>query len=219
MAISFGFILNVKKFQKMRSSLIIILFFTAGCLLGAFGLIPIQIAETPITKIVLYTLMFCVGISIGSDKTLLKQLRSLNWRLALLPVMTMIGTFLGCLLLWIILNHYTAADYLALGSGFAYYSLSSIFITEMRGVELGTLALLCNIMREVLALLFIPIVAKKMGPLAAITMGGATTFDTTLPIITQSVEKKYVVVSIFHGCILDLSVPFFVTFFCGLAGM
>ena len=52
------------------------------------------------------------------------------------------------------------------------------------------------------------------GPLAAVSIGGATTFDTTLPIITQAAGRPYAVVSVFHGCVLDFSVPFLVTFFC-----
>ena len=34
--------------------------------------------------------------------------------------------------------------------------------------------------------------------------------------ITQAAGKPYAVVSIFHGCTLDFSVPFLVTFFCTL---
>lgn len=103
---------------------------------------------------------------------------------------------------------------MAVGAGFGYYSLSSIFIADFRGAGLGTVALLCNVMRELFTLLAAPLVARWFGPLAAVSIGGATTFDTTLPIITQSAGKPYAVVSIFHGCVLDFSVPFLVTFFC-----
>ena len=65
-------------------------------------------------------------------------------------------------------------------------------------------------------LLAAPLVARWCGPLAAVSIGGATTFDTTLPIITQSAGRPYAVVSVFHGCALDFSVPFLVTFFCTL---
>ena len=98
--------------------------------------------------------------------------------------------------------------------GFGYYSLSSIFIADLRGPELATIALLCNVMREIFTLLAAPLVARWCGPLAAVSIGGATTFDTTLPVITQAAGRPYAVVSIFHGCALDFSVPFLVTFFC-----
>ena len=103
---------------------------------------------------------------------------------------------------------------LAVDSGFAYYSLSSIFITEYRGAELGTIALLANIVREMITLLLAPMLAKRFGPLAPITAGGATTMDTTLPIIAQASGQKYVALSIYHGFVTDFSVPFLVTMWC-----
>ena len=102
------------------------------------------------------------------------------------------------------------------GAGMAYYSLSSIFITEYRGAELGTVALLSNIAREIIALLMAPLLVRWFGRLAAIAAGGATTMDTTLPVITRVSGKEMVVVSIFHGFITDFSVPFLVTFWCSL---
>lgn len=109
-----------------------------------------------------------------------------------------------------------AADTLAVGAGFGYYSLSSIFIADLRGPELATVALLCNVMREIFTLLAAPLVAHLFGPLAAVSIGGATSFDTTLPIITRAAGRPYAVVSVFHGCAMDFSVPFLVTFFCSL---
>jgi uncharacterized membrane protein YbjE (DUF340 family) len=200
----------------MKGSIIIVSFFAIGCLFGYFELLNIDFQTYPITKYVLFLLMFCVGLGLGADTNLVKQLKGLNWRFALLPIMTAVGTLAGALIAWIICNHYLLSDYFAVGSGFAYYSLSSIFISEMRGAELGTIALIANVLREILAMLFIPIVSKKFGPLAAISMGGATTFDSTFPIISQSVEKKYLIVSIFHGSMLDVSVPFLVTLFCNI---
>ena len=110
--------------------------------------------------------------------------------------------------------HRGIADCMAINSGFAYYSLSSIFITEYRGAELGTIALLANIIREMITLLLAPLLAKVFGPLAPITSGGATTMDTTLPIISHTVGDRYVALSIYHGFVVDFTVPFVVTMWC-----
>ena len=116
----------------------------------------------------------------------------------------------------LLLTHRSLTDCLAIGSGFGYYSLSSIFITEYRGAELGTIALLANISRELLTLLAAPLLARWFGLLAPISAGGATTMDTTLPVITRVSGQEFVVVSIFHGFVTDFSVPFLVTLFCSL---
>ena len=198
----------------LRGSLVIVAFFVAGCLAGLSSALPFDVAGSRLSTYVLYALMFCVGITLGNDTTLAGRVRRLDPRLALLPVMPAVGTLAGAALSTLLLPPLTAGDTMAVGAGFGYYSLSSIFIADFRGAELGTVALLCNVMRELFTLLAAPLVARWFGPLAAVSIGGATTFDTTLPIITQSAGKPYAVVSVFHGCVLDFSVPFLVTFFC-----
>ena len=200
----------------LKGSLVIVAFFVAGCVAGLFALVPFDVAGARVSTYVLYALMFCVGVTLGHDETLAGRVRRLDPRLALLPVMTAVGTLAGAALATPLLPPLAVTDTLAVGSGFGYYSLSSIFIADFRGAELGTVALLCNVMREIFTLLAAPLVARWCGPLAAVSIGGATTFDTTLPVITQAAGKPYAVVSIFHGCTLDFSVPFLVTFFCTL---
>lgn len=202
--------------DALKGSLVIVAFFVAGCVAGLFALVPFDAAGSRVSTYVLYALMFCVGVTLGHDKTLADRVRRLDPRLALLPVMTAVGTLAGAALAAPLLSPLAVTDTLAVGSGFGYYSLSSIFIADFRGAELGTVALLCNVMREIFTLLTVPLVARWFGPLAAVSVGGATTFDTTLPVITQAVGKPYAVVSVFHGCMLDFSVPFLVTFFCTL---
>ena len=200
----------------MKGSLIIVSFFLLGTLCGLYDLLPPGSTTDNMSYYALCALMFSVGISIGHDPNTLKSFRSLNPRLVLLPVMTILGTLSGCAVVSLFLGHRSAADCMAVGSGFGYYSLSSIFITEYKGAELGTIALLSNIMREIIALLCAPLLVKYFGRLAPISVGGATTMDTTLPIITRCSGQKFVIVSIFHGFIVDFSVPFLVTLFCSI---
>ena len=202
----------VSAWSALCGSLVIVAFFAAGCVVGLFA--PFDTAGSRVSAYVLYALMFCVGITLGNDRTLVGRVRRLDPRLALLPVATAVGTLAGAALAAPLLAEWSLTDSLAVGAGFGYYSLSSIFIADFRGPELATIALLCNVMREIFTLLAAPLVARWCGPLAAVSIGGATTFDTTLPIITQAAGRPYAVVSVFHGCVLDFSVPFLVTFFC-----
>lgn len=201
----------------MKGSLIIIGFFVLGTLCGVSHLIPIDIVmDSRISFYALCALMFSVGLSVGNDPQTLKNFRSLNPRLVFLPIMTILGTLAGSAAVSLILTHRSLTDCLAVGSGFGYYSLSSIFITEYKGAELGTIALLANISREILTLLAAPLLVRWFGNLAPISAGGATTMDTTLPIITRTAGQQFVVVSIFHGFMVDFSVPFLVTLFCSI---
>ena len=157
----------------MKGSLIIIAFFVLGIVVGLqfstfnfqFSTFNFQFSTFNFqsSTFILYALMFCVGISIGSDTKTLKSFRGVNPRLMMLPVMTIVGTLAGTAAASALLPHRHLFDCLAIGSGFGYYSLSSIFITQYKGAELGTIALLANILREILTLLCAPLLAKYFG--------------------------------------------------------
>ena len=200
----------------MKGSLIIVSFFALGVLCGICDWIPTECFSGDLSFYALCGLMYCVGLSIGHDPQTVQNFRTLNPRLMLLPVGTILGTLSAAFLISFILPLRSMSECMAVGSGFGYYSLSSIFITEYKGAELGTIALLSNIAREIITLLCAPLMVRWFGNLAPISSGGATTMDTTLPIITQTAGQKFVIVSIFHGFIVDFSVPFLVTFFCSI---
>lgn len=200
----------------MRDSVIYLLFFALGVVLAAVGLIPDTLLSGEISKWILYLLLFFVGIQIGTSKNIFRVVRSFGFKIVLIPLATTLGTFLAVALVSFALPNRSVIDCLTVGSGFAYYSLSSILISEYKGAELGTVALLANIVREFLVLIFAPWMVKYFGRLAPISAGGATTMDTTLPIITKFSGTDYVVIALFHGMIIDFSVPLWVSFFLSI---
>ena len=200
----------------MRGSLIIVGFFVLGIVCGVMHWLPDLNAWGNVSFWTLCALLFCVGVTVGNNTALLKSFRQLDPRLMLLPLMTIVGTLSATAIAAMALPGRSLTDCLAVGSGFGYYSLSSILITQYRGPELGTVALLANIIREVITLLGAPLMVKYFGPLAPISSGGATTMDTTLPIITRTSGQDFVILSLFHGFLVDFSVPFLVSFFCSL---
>lgn len=199
--------------KNMKGSLIILFFFVAGLILGVFQLIPDGLISSNISFYVLCGLMFCVGFSLGHQPETIKQFRTIPARTLLLPFTTMAGTFIGAILIGFLFKH-TLSETLAVSSGFGYYSLSGILITQYKGAELGTIALLANIFREILTLVFAPQMVRYFGKLAPIAAGGATTMDTTFPIIVQTSGKEFSIVSVYSGFVLDFSVPFLVTLWC-----
>lgn len=206
----------------MKGSLIIVVSFAVGALLGGYLSSPGILISGDVGRYVLYLLMFQVGLGIGSDKNILHILRSIRPKFLLVPTATIAGTLSFSALASFFISKWNLFDCLAIGSGFAYYSLSSILITELKtasagiqlATELGTIALMTNIMREIMTLLGAPLLVRFFGRLAPICAGGATTMDTTLPIIARYSGKELVFIAILHGIVVDVSVPFLVSFFC-----
>ena len=114
----------------MKNSIIVFLFFCVGCLLGFSG--EIKLDAHHISLYILYALMLQVGISIGSNKNLKQIVRQIRLKMLVIPLATIIGTLLFSALASLLLSRWSVFECMAVGSGFAYYSLSSILITQFK---------------------------------------------------------------------------------------
>jgi uncharacterized membrane protein YbjE (DUF340 family) len=194
----------------MKNSLIILAFFVFGILGGVSSFLPRFILESDFSFHALCLLLFLVGIGIGSDVRAWRVIKEVNVKIVLVPLSVIIGTLSGVGLFSFLVPDVGLRESLAVGSGFGYYSLSSILITQIRGEVLGVIALLSNISREIVTLLITPILAKYLGKLAPIASGGATAMDTTLPVIAKFTGKEYAMIAFFSGVVLTIIVPFLI---------
>ena len=159
--------------------------------------------------------MLLLGINLGSNRNLRQFVLSLNFRTLLVPFATVSGTLLFSAIGGFLLSRWSIFDCMAVGSGFSYYSVSSILITQIKSpsigvqlaTELGTIALLSNIFREMTALI---------GYLAPISAAGIGSSDISLAAIARCSGPEAVPVAIVHGILINISMPFFVSFFCKL---
>lgn len=195
----------------MKNSLIIVAFFAAGILTGIVLSRAGFSLKFDVSLYALYVLLFLIGVSVGGDERTRHMLNELNPAILFVPLSVILGTGLGALAVGLLIRNLTLRELLAVGSGFGYYSLSSVIITQIRGPALGVVALLANITREVLTLLLAPVLARYLGKLAPVAAGGATAMDTTLPVIIRFSGKEYALVAVFSGIVLTLLVPVFVT--------
>jgi uncharacterized membrane protein YbjE (DUF340 family) len=60
--------------------------------------------------------------------------------------------------------------------------------------------------REVATFIIYPLLSRKY-PIEAITIGGATTMDTTLPVISKVTNNTIAMIAFIHGFILTLTIP------------
>lgn len=196
----------------MKNSFLIGFLFICGILVGQININWHAIPVHYMMQFTLYLLMLFVGLSFGSDPRLKEILRSANLKLFLVPLTTIAGTFLGIMVYNLVFHLISPRDAYAIGAGFGYYSLSSILIAEFTGNDIAVIALLANVLREIITLLFTPLIARYFGQIAPIASGGATSMDTTLPVIVKTSGKNYLIMSLLNGIMLTLLVPIIISF-------
>jgi uncharacterized membrane protein YbjE (DUF340 family) len=156
----------------------------------------------------LYALLVVVGLGLGAGGV--PRLHVLaHPDLLIIPLCTAAGSLAGGLLGGLALGLPPGAS-LSVAAGFGWYSLSGVILTRLDSPSLGAVAFLSNMLRESLALLLIPVLARTRFPLLAVGAGGATSMDVTLPLIEKNCGAGAVPFSIASGAILSLSVPFLV---------
>lgn len=129
----------------------------------------------------LYFMVFVAGIEIGGNRHIIKKIcnpQSILLAVAI-PTAVTIGS-LGGAALSAFVTGMEMRDALLVGSALGWYSLSSVVISTLYSVEIGTIAFLANMLREVLAFLAIPLLVK-INKFLALAPSGAATMDSGLP--------------------------------------
>jgi len=160
----------------------------------------------------LYFLIFCVGIDIGLNKHIFKDLKKHSLIILIIPTSIIAGSLIGGLITGYIFDMPKNLS-MAISSGFGWYSLSGIILTQLHSAEIGTIAFLTNIFRELITVVSIPFIAKYLNDYTAIAPAGATSMDSTLPIISKYTNPETVVVAFINGILLSGLVPILVPFF------
>lgn len=202
--------LFIKGKQVIREmSISIIIAVAAGIAAGLF-VIPSGFSDNIgfVIDFGLCLLLFIVGIDIGKNKNVLKQIKANGAKVLLVPVMVGLGSIVGSSIGGLILRlPFNEAS--AIGAGFGWYSLSAIELSKYNA-QTSALAFITNVCREIIALMIIPYVAKYIGKLESIAPAGATAMDTSLPVISRATDSNTAIVSFITGVVLSILVPILV---------
>ncbi|MBI6529922.1 lysine exporter LysO family protein [Proteus vulgaris] len=101
---------------------------------------------------------------------------------------------------------------LAIASGYGWYSLSGIVLTDAFGPVIGSTAFFNDLMRELAAIMLIPIIVNRYRN-TALGICGSTSMDFTLPVLQRSGGVAIVPAAIVHGFVLSLITPILMAFF------
>ena len=130
-------------------------------------------------------MIFIAGIEIGSNRGILKRICNLHSALLALaiPLAVACGSICGALLLGHIAG-LSAYDSLLVGGGLGWYSFSSVVISAMYSTEIGTVAFLANMMREISGFFLIPLLVR-VHKFLVLAPSGAATMDSGLPVVIK----------------------------------
>ncbi|GAB6102486.1 lysine exporter LysO family protein [Thermococcus atlanticus] len=157
-------------------------------------------------ELMLYTLIFFIGIDLGMSS--MEGIKRVGRFVLLLPLSTMLGSLLGGVLASLILG-ISLRWGLAIAAGCGWYSLTGPLIAQYSAVY-GALGFLANLTREIMTVILYPLASGKMQREPLVSIGGATTMDTTLPIIRKFGDSETAVVAFVHGFILTAAIPFII---------
>ena len=186
----------------------VIVGFIAGRLLPINNL-PITVDS--IIKGLLMLLILLVGIQLSHSGMTLRQVL-LNKRGVQVSVLFCISVALGGVVFGLMMPNVSIMQGLALSSGYGWYSLSGIVMTDAYGAIWGSVALLNDLLREFLALMFIPLLMRKY-PSTAVGLGGVTSMDFTLPVIQSSGGNEVVPLAMSFGFIVNIVSPVLMVLF------
>lgn len=200
------------------TTVMIALCFVGGFVFGqVFNNLTVLAQADGVIAILLYVMLFFVGMELGMKRGLRSGIRTLGLDALVLPVLVAIGSVVGGLICGLLLN-LKPWQGAAVGAGFGWYSLSSVMLAG-HDTALAAVAFLSNIIREVSALLFIPLLSRYIHPWAGIAAGGATAMDTTLPVVVRASGSDYAIHSFISGVILSMMAPVTISAILAIAGV
>ncbi|ATG74824.1 hypothetical protein CGX12_02685 [Zobellella denitrificans] len=203
----------ISKWALLLDSAKLCLVILGGVLLGQF-LDPEWFAVDSLSEWALMLLLLLIGVQLRNSGMKLRQIVLNPWGLAI-ALVVMVSSWVGGLAgAWLLDLPLTQG--LAFASGYGWYSLSGILISDQLGPVLGSAAFLNDLARELVAILIIPALMRRH-PSCAVGYGGATAMDFTLPVLQRSGGVAVVPVAIVSGFILSLAAPVFILSFLSLS--
>ena len=155
-----------------------------------------------------------VGLDLGIDGTVIDNFKKVGFRILAFPAAVIVGTLVGAAVSSLFID-LSFKECMAVGAGFGWYTLAPGIIMENGFVTASAVSFLHNVMRELLSVILIPFVAKRIGYIETTGMPGAAAMDVCLPIVEKSTRSDIAVYSFVSGVILSILVPVLVPVIIG----
>lgn len=195
----------------LKSTVVILALIVGGMIFGALVLakkysriLPVfdEISNAGLV-VLLCILLFLVGLEVGKSGTLISTLKRVGFRVLAFPVAAVLGTVVfgvaACMLMG-----FSARVGGAICIGFGWYTYAPVIIARA-GSEFmiaSAVSFMYNVIRETTGIVFIPVIAKKIGYIEATSVPGVAAMDICMPIVERSCRPDTVVYSFATGAIM-----------------
>ena len=156
-------------------------------------------------SVLLCVVIFLVGICLGRDEQMIRNLKNVGVGVLVFPVAAIVGTFAFTALASLFLP-VTLREAMAVGCGFGWYSFAPVILLDY-SPRISAVAFLLNVMRELAGIVMMPVLANRIGYIEAIAIPGVAAMDVCLPIVEKEMDSSMVVVSFAMGLMMALTVP------------
>ena len=150
-------------------------------------------------------LLFVMGFALGADKGAAVKMRKAGLKILVLPMTIALGSIVGGIVggLLLRIDLYASA---AVSAGYGWYTLAGPLMGQMFGPEWSALGFMVNFLRELLTIVTVSVIVR-VDKYAPIALGGATTMDTTLPVIVRYCGSDALMTAFTSGFTLSLMAP------------
>lgn len=151
--------------------------------------------------------MFLIGLDLAYSPL---DRSWLNWKIMLVPIGCILGSLTGALFAATIIKNISLKDLIMLSQGYGFYSMTGIVVTELKNAELGSIALMNDLFREIIAILLMYSIGWRY-PRSAISSAAATAMDVTLPMVKQACGNEFIPHAMVSGFVLSVLAPIVVS--------
>ena len=196
-------------------TLLIVAFVVIGILAGYFIMPDSFMVHTGnLLTLALCMLLILIGMDIGIEGTIAQNFKSAGWRIIAFPFISILSMMVGAVFAAIVLP-IGVQDALCIGSGLGWYSLAPAMLADY-STKVSAISFMHNVFREIIGILLVPLVAKKVGYIESFSPSGCTSMDVSLPVVERSTSSDVAVYSFICGAILSASVPILVSIFMNI---
>lgn len=151
-------------------------------------------------------LLFFVGLDLGAGGSILKTIRQVGMKAFVFAFAAMAGTMVFGVIFCMLLG-FSLRESAAICIGFGWYSYAPVVIAGagQQYMIASALAFMHNVIRELTGIVFVPLIARRIGYLECVGVPGGCAMDVCLPIIEKSCRADTAVYAFTTGLLMCIT--------------